>query len=103
LAIIRVRRRGRIGEAIVGKHSWVTETPGVNGGYPVVRGTRTPVRVLVEYYRQTGDFDRVVALVPHLTPGQVRGALDYYILHPTRVDEDLATNDRALAELQGRI
>jgi uncharacterized protein (DUF433 family) len=86
----------------MGKQHEVSETPGINGGYPVVRGTRTPVRVLVEYYRQTDDFDRVVALVPHLTAEQVRGALDYYVLHSARVDEDLATNNRAMAELQSR-
>ena len=84
------------------ENRWVTEVPGTNGGYPVVRGTRTPVRIVVEYYRQTDDFDRVVALLPHLTPEQVRGALDYYILHPERVEEDIATNARALAEVQGR-
>ena len=84
------------------RHKWVSETPGINGGYPVVHGTRTPVRVIVEYYRQTDDFDRLIALLPHLAPEQVRGALDYYILHPERIDEDLATNAEALAEIQAR-
>ena len=40
--------------------------------------------------------------MPHLTREQVRGALDYYLLHPERVEEDLATNARALAEVEGR-
>jgi uncharacterized protein (DUF433 family) len=59
-------------------HRYVSETPGVCGGYPVVRGTRTPVWVIVEHYRETGDIESIMASLSHLTAEQVRGALDYY-------------------------
>ena len=81
---------------------FVSETPGVNGGYPVVSGTRTPVSVIVEYLRQTGDLEQVGRLLPHLTAEQVLAALTYYAQHPARVDEDIALDKQALAELQGR-
>jgi hypothetical protein len=48
---------------------FVSETPGINGGYPVVAGTRTPIWVLVEYYRDLGDVDEIPQLLPHLTSG----------------------------------
>ena len=77
----------------------VRETAGVCGGYPCVGMSRIPVRSLVLAYRQLQDFDRVVETFPTLTPEQIRGALDWYILHPARVDEDIVRNDEALAEL----
>lgn len=83
-------------------HPVAEETPGIGGGYPQVWGTRTPVRCLVEAFRLTEDFNRTAALFPHLAREEVRAALDYYILHPQRVDEDIERNARALAELQGR-
>jgi uncharacterized protein (DUF433 family) len=77
----------------------VRETEGVCGGYPCVGMSRIPVRSLVLAYRQLQEFDRVVETFPTLTPEQIRGALDWYILHPARVDEDIARNEQALNEL----
>lgn len=85
----------------MGKHAFVTERPGINGGYPIVRGTRTPVRVIVGLLRKTdGDIERVATLLPHLTREQICGALSYYAAHPERVNEDIALNESAWAELQ---
>ena len=81
---------------------YVTETPGIGGGYPHIRGTRTPVGVIVEVYQSTRDFERTTAMFPHLTHEQVRGALDFYAAHPERVAEDIERNQRALAEFLSR-
>jgi uncharacterized protein (DUF433 family) len=83
-------------------HPFVSETPGVGGGYPQVRGTRIPVRCLVLSYRHFKDFERTVKQYPTLTREQVRGALDFYAEHPERVDEDIETNDRAMREFIAR-
>ena|SRR5438067_5214854 len=84
------------------KHPSISETPGVVGGYPVVAGTRIPVRMIVAMSRDGYDLDYIVAMYPQLSPEQVRAALAYYETHPARVDEDFARHDRALAELQAR-
>lgn len=81
-------------------HRLVTETPGVMGGYPVVRGTRVPVRAIVEAFQETNSLREVLDLYPQLSPEQIQDALAYYRAHPTRVDEDIATNRRAIARLQ---
>ena len=83
-------------------HDGVMEDPRINGGYPVVSGTRTPVRVIVGLYRRTDDFEHTANMFPHLTHEQVRGALDYYAEHPERVDQDIAWNARVLVQLQQR-
>ncbi len=80
----------------------VEENPAINCGYPIVGGTRTPVRSLVLVYRETEDFDQTLSMFPHLTREQVRQALDYYILHPDRVNEDIEVNAQALTEVQHR-
>jgi uncharacterized protein (DUF433 family) len=75
----------------------VRETPGVCGGYPCVGDTRIPVRCLVIAYRQLGTFDEVVACFPTLSRREVRAALDWYIVHPERVNEDIERNAQEIA------
>jgi uncharacterized protein (DUF433 family) len=77
----------------------VRETPGVCGGYPCVGNSRIPVSSLVLTYRALGDVNLVMEAYPTLTSEQIRGALAWYLKHPTRVDEDVESNERALREL----
>ncbi|HEY7066333.1 MAG TPA: DUF433 domain-containing protein [Chloroflexota bacterium] len=86
----------------MGENLYVAETPGVGGGYPQVRGTRIPVWVIVDYYRDLQNVNAVIELFPGLRPEQIRGVLDYYAASPERVDEDRASNARAAAERSGR-
>ncbi len=83
-------------------HPFVSETPEVAGGYPVIRGTRIPLRAIIEVYRETPSIDSILEMYPHLTEEQVLGALEYYREYPERVDEDIATNAQAFLELRGR-
>ncbi|HET8626903.1 MAG TPA: DUF433 domain-containing protein [Thermomicrobiales bacterium] len=78
----------------------IHETPGVCGGYPRIGDTRIPVRVIVEHARAGVDVAGILAMYPDLTREQVEDALAYYAQHPERVDEDIATNARALADLR---
>lgn len=75
----------------------IERVPGVAGGYPVIVGTRTPVRTIVTLYCETypGDIDKVVESLPHLTREQVEAALDYYRERPDVIDEDIARQRRA--------
>jgi uncharacterized protein (DUF433 family) len=77
----------------------VRETEGVSGGYPCVGNSRIPVRSLVIAFRKLQDLALVVETFPTLTPEQIRGALDWYIMHPERVEEDIARNEHTLREL----
>jgi uncharacterized protein (DUF433 family) len=81
---------------------FVHETPGVGGGFPQVRNSRTPVRCIVLTYRATNSFDQTAERYAYLPREDVRGALDYYAAYPERVDEDIAREERAWAEHQGR-
>lgn len=75
----------------------IQQNPGVQGGYPVISGTRTPVRTIVEMFCDThaGDVDTILESLPHLSRAQVEAALDYYKAFPDLVDEDIARQRRA--------
>jgi uncharacterized protein (DUF433 family) len=47
-------------------------------GEPIIRGTRTPVRAIVETWRLGIAPEEIPKGMPHLTLGQVFGALTYY-------------------------
>jgi uncharacterized protein (DUF433 family) len=85
----------------VDDYPFVDEVPGVNGGYPVVRGSSIPVRIIVEFCRKGVSLDELMELYPHLGRERLQGALDYYASHPARVDEDIERNARAWAEHHG--
>jgi len=84
----RPRRNG----ASAAADPYVAEYPGVCGGYPVIRETRIPVRLVVLFSRDGASIDELAAMWPTVTPEQILGALDYYRCHPERVDEDIARN-----------
>jgi uncharacterized protein (DUF433 family) len=83
-------------------HPFVQETPGVSGGYPCIGNSRIPVRLIVEYTRAGLSVADLLEMYPHLTAEQLHGTLDYYAKFPARVDEDIATNAQALADLIAR-
>ena len=68
---------------------YVAEYPGVCGGYPVIRETRIPVRVVVQLNRAGATVRELAEMWPTVTPEQIQGALDYYARPPCRVDEDI--------------
>lgn len=75
----------------------IQRVPGVQGGYPVIAGTRTPVRTIVEMFCEThdGSIEAMLQSLPHLSRSQIEAALDYYKEHPDLVDEDIARQRHA--------
>jgi uncharacterized protein (DUF433 family) len=68
---------------------YVAEYPGVCGGYPVIRETRIPVRLVVQFSREGVTIGELAEIWPTVTIEQLSGALNYYAHHPERVDEDV--------------
>lgn len=77
---------------------FITQIPGVVGGYPIIVGTRTPVRTIVELYYEIypGDMDEVLDALQHLSREEIEAALEYYRDYPDLVDEDIARQKAAL-------
>jgi uncharacterized protein (DUF433 family) len=64
--------------------------------------TRIAVRFVVEAFRETGDLNSAVEVLPQLSRDQIQAALDCYQDHPDRVDEDIERNEAALRAIRSR-
>jgi uncharacterized protein (DUF433 family) len=69
--------------------------PRVQGGEPVIRGTRVPVRsIAIAFEEYGGDLERVGRAVA-VGPAAVRAALAYYRRHKAEIDQLIAKHERA--------
>ena len=82
-------------------HEYVECQAGVCGGYPILKGTRTPVRAVIEASR-TLNVKQILQSMPHLTRPQVEAAMAYYLNEPQRVDEDIRSNTVVLQALMSQ-
>jgi uncharacterized protein (DUF433 family) len=77
----------------------IERVPGVQGGAPVIRGTRTPVRTIVGYaHAYQGDRNEVRTAPPYLSPEQIEAAVAYYRDHQAEIDRDGARHVDALLQ-----
>lgn len=76
-------------------YRYVTRTPGVCGGRPIIRGTRVTVRAVVGYHKLGLGLDEILAALPHLTPAQIYEALSYYYDHIDEIEQEIQENQPA--------
>jgi uncharacterized protein (DUF433 family) len=75
---------------------YIEQIPGIQGGEPVIAGTRTPVRSVVGYDKiYHGDVAEVLRALSHLSAYQVGAALDYYRDHKSEIDVYITQNEEA--------
>jgi uncharacterized protein (DUF433 family) len=55
----------------------IIQDPAILSGKPVVRGTRIPVDVVLEYLAHNPDFEELFADYPRLTMDDIRACLAY--------------------------
>jgi uncharacterized protein (DUF433 family) len=61
-------------------------------GEPIIGGTRTPVRAIVELWRQGVTPESIPSRLPHLTLAQVFAALSYYSDHQEEINAAIERN-----------
>lgn len=74
------------------EHLYVVMDDGILSGEPIIRGTRTPVRAVVEMWRQGETPEAIAAGLPHLTLAQVFDALSYYSDHQDEINRHIERN-----------
>lgn len=67
------------------EHRYVTTDSQILNGEPVIRGTRTPVRAIVELWRMGVPPEELPKRLPHLTLAQIFDALSYYSDHQEEI------------------
>jgi uncharacterized protein (DUF433 family) len=80
---------------------YITRIEGVQGGQPVIVGTRTPVQTVAVLFHITypGDRAEVARALGHLQPDQIDAALAYYDVHRAEIDAYIRENNLAFDAL----
>lgn len=71
---------------------YITAQEDVLGGEPIIKGTRTTVRAIVEIWRLGTPAEEIPNRLPHLTLSQVFSALSYYSDHQDEINEYIRRN-----------
>ena len=74
------------------EHLYITSNDHILSGEPIIRGTRTPVRAIVELWRQGAGPEEISSHLPHLTLAQVFDALSYYSDHQDEINAHIERN-----------
>jgi uncharacterized protein (DUF433 family) len=74
------------------EHLYVASNDQILSGEPVIRGTRTPVRAIVELWRQGSQPEEICRQLPHLNLAQVFDALSYYSDHHDEINAHIERN-----------
>ena len=74
------------------EHRYIVRDDAILGGEPIVVGTRTPVRAVVELWRLGVAPEEIPGHLPHLTLAQVFDALSYYADHQAEIERHIEQN-----------
>lgn len=71
---------------------YITRHPDILSGEPIIEGTRTPVRAIVENWRLGLRPEEIPLHLPHLSLAQVFDALSFYLDNQTEINEYIERN-----------
>jgi uncharacterized protein (DUF433 family) len=74
------------------KNRYIVRNDSILGGEPIIKGTRTSVRAIVETWRMGALPEEIPSQLPHLTLAQVFDALSYYSEHQEEINEWIQRN-----------
>src|SRR5689334_16470236 len=74
------------------EHYYIVTDQRILGGEPIVKGSRTPVRAIVELWRQGLQPETIPQRLPHLTLAEVFDALSYYSDHQDEINQHIVRN-----------
>jgi uncharacterized protein (DUF433 family) len=80
--------------------AYIVTIPHVQGGAPIIKGTRTPVRSVVLYLRTYND-DRaeVQRALPHLSLIEIDAATAFYRHNRALIDADIERHERVRQQI----
>ncbi|MDQ3063259.1 MAG: DUF433 domain-containing protein [Acidobacteriota bacterium] len=73
-------------------YRYITTNKEILSGEPIIKGTRTPVRSIVEKWRIGYTPEDIVRGLPHLTLAQVFEAMSYYYDNKEEIDNYIERN-----------
>ena len=73
-------------------HCHIVRNDEILSGEPIIKGTRTPVRAIVEMWRLGVSPEEIPQRLPHLRLAQVFDALSYYSDHQAEINKYIEQN-----------
>jgi uncharacterized protein (DUF433 family) len=74
------------------EHLYIVRDEQILSSEPIIKGTRTPVRAIVETWRLGTAPEEILMGLPHLTLAQVFDALSYYSDHQDEINAYIERN-----------
>lgn len=74
------------------EHPYVCRDDSILNGEPIIKGTRTPIRAIVETWRMGVAPEDITTHLPHLTLAQVFDALSYFADHQEEITRHIERN-----------
>lgn len=74
------------------EHAYIVRDDAILSGEPIIKGTRTSVRAVVENWRLGLSPEEIVQGLPHLTLAQVFDALSFYSDYQSEINDYIARN-----------
>jgi uncharacterized protein (DUF433 family) len=74
------------------EHCYIVTDDQILSGEPIIKGTRTPVRAIVEMWRLGVVPEEIPRRLPHLTLAQIFDALSYYSDHQAEINGYIMQN-----------
>lgn len=68
------------------EHHYIVKDDDILSGEPIIKGTHTPVRAIVETWRMGVAPEEIPIGMPHITLAQVFNALSYYSDHQSEIN-----------------
>lgn len=68
-------------------YRYITSNKEILSGEPIIKGTRTPIRAIVENWRLGLTPEDIVRGLPHLTLAQIFEAMSYYYDNKGEIDD----------------
>ena len=74
------------------EHAYIVTDDRILSGEPIIKGTRTPVRAIVELWRLGVTPEEIPTHLPHLSLAQVFDALSFYSDHAELINGHIEQN-----------
>ena len=78
--------------AVMTEHPYVVRRDDILSGEPIIKGTRTPVRAIAEWWKFGATPDEILQNLPYLTLAQIFDALSYYADHREEIEQYIREN-----------
>ncbi len=88
----------RHAKMILTEHPYIVKVKGVCGERPIIKGTRTPVQAVVEYYRLGMNTYEILTELSHITEAQLHDALSYFYDHKEEIEAGIGADHQLVQE-----